>query len=306
MTSNPASSNSDIAARQNTPAMQRLLKARQWRWTRAERWQLGQIFAVLTPPMLALLLAPFVPAARPWVSLLAVVLTITDTALIDRCYKDALKAAAKASELFDTTLMHLSWNSLAAGKKPSPEETDEAADGWGRLKAPYPIIDWYSKHVDRAPLPLARAICQRTNLTYDADLRRINKNLLAIVATALSLSVFVLGLISTQGFSEWVLAGGVPSAPFVTWALRERYRQADAVTANDGVLTEAERLIEDIANGRCDDEQARTRSRAIQDAIYSARARTVLLFPRLYILRRKDAERKMDSGADHWLQIAGY
>lgn len=303
--SSPASPPSDIAVRQNTPPLLRLLKARQWRWKVVERWQKSQIIAVVAAPLLSVTLGLVIEETRPWISLLAVCLTIADTAWIDRSYKQALKAAAKASELFDITLMHLPWSTLAAGKPPTPEETDRASRGWERLSKPYPVENWYSTEVDRAPLPLARAICQRTNLSYDADLRRISRVLLFAAATLIVIIVFALGLASSRGFSEWVLAAGVPAAPFVAWALRESYRQADAATVNEAVLAEAERLIEDIIGGRCDEGLASLRSREIQNAIYSGRAKTVLLFPGIYKLCRSDAEQKMYAAAKYWIEKAG-
>lgn len=294
-----------IATKQNTPAMLRLLKARQWRWRVAEHWQLTQIVTVLTAPLLTATFGLIYPESRPWISLLAVALAIADTAWIDRCYKNALKAAAKASELFDTTLMELPWSTLTAGQRPGPEETDRAARGWDTLKDPYPVKNWYSGEVDRAPLPLARAICQRTNISYDADLRRLNRTLLDIAATAIAFVLFVLGLASSQGFAEWVLAAGVPAAPFIAWALRDRFRQADAVTSNEQVLAEAERLIDAVISGTCDAAKADASSRELQSAIFAGRARTVLLFPGLYKLRRADAEQKMHAGARYWIEKAG-
>lgn len=296
---------SDIAIRQNAPDLIRLLKARQWRWAVAVRWQKLQLAVVLTAPLLSVTLGQIQPTSRPWISFLAVCLTIADTALVDRWYKEALKAAAKASELFDVTLLKLPWSKLSAGREPTPEETERAARGWTRLRNPFPVEDWYSAQVDRAPPPLARAICQRTNLSYDADLRRRNRDLLSWLATAIMLLVIGLGLVSSQRFSDFVLAAWVPAAPFVAWALRERYRQADAVTLNEGVLAETERLIEDIIAGRCDETSAEARSRLVQDAIFGGRARTVLLFPGLYRLRRNDAEHAMHASAIYWIEKAG-
>lgn len=296
---------SDIAVRQNAPDLLRLLKARQWRWAMAQRWQKLQLAVVLVAPLLSATLGQVAAASRPWIAFLAVCLTIADTAWVDRCYKEALKAAAKASELVDVTLMRLPWSALAAGKKPTPEETERAARGWPKLRSPFPVENWYSAEVDRAPLALARAICQRTNLSYDADLRRQNRELLSWLAATIMLLVLALGLIGSQKFSDFVLAAWVPAAPFVAWALRERYRQADAVTSNEGVLAEGERLIEDIIAGRCDDATAEARSRLVQDAIYGGRARTVLLFPGLYRLRRDDAEHAMHASAKYWIEKAG-
>jgi hypothetical protein len=70
------------------------------------------------------------------------------------------------------------------------------------------------------------------------DLRLMYRALLAGAAALIVITVLALGLASSRGFSEWVLAAWVPAAPFVAWVLRERYCQADAVSSmNVGFAT---------------------------------------------------------------------
>lgn len=295
---------SGIATQQNTVGFQRLLKARQWRWAIAVRWQIAQLILVLITPMLALTLGTWFPETKSWIAFLAVCLTLADVAWIDRAYKAALKSAARASEFFDCQLLQLDWNSVVAGKAPTPEETDRAARGWERLRKKGPITDWYSSDVSKVSPGLARVICQRTNLAYDSDLRRLYRGALDICALFIAVCVIGLGLISSQKFSDFVLSAWVPTAPFFIWALRERFRQADAVHSNEPVITEAEKLISDVIAGSCDDINCKTRSRLLQDAIFYRRATTVLLFPGIYKYRRADAEREMQAGAAFWVDKA--
>ncbi|SDA35171.1 hypothetical protein SAMN02799622_06013 [Methylobacterium sp. UNC378MF] len=296
---------STIPARQNEPAFQRLLKARQWRWAVAVRWQKAQLALVLTPPAIALLFGSIYPEIKPWIAFFAVGSTLLDVALFDRAYKAALKAGARASEFFDCQLLQLDWNSVVAGKQPSPEETDRAAHGWDQLRKKGPIVDWYSSDVNRVSHGLARVICQRTNLTYDSDLRKLYRTILDISVLLMALTVLGIGLLSTQKFPDFVLSTWVPTAPFFIWALRERFRQADAVQSNDPVITEAEKLISAVIAGSCDDGACKMQSRLLQDAIFYRRANTVLLFPGIYKIRRKNAEREMRAGAAHWVEKAG-
>lgn len=299
------STGSDIGVRQNQPVVLRLLKARQWRWAVAVRWQMLQLALVLAAPILTVTLGQLNPQTRPLISFIAICLAIADTSFFDRAYREALKSAAKASELFDTTLFHLDWSSLTAGKQPSPEETDRAERGWEKLRKPQPITDWYSPEVDRATLPLARAICQRTNLSYDADLRTIYRNALWGVAALVVLGLVAIGLSRKVEFSDFILGAWVPAGPFVAWTLREAFRQADAIRANEGALAEAERLINATITGQMNPLAAEAGSRALQNAIFANRAKTVLLFPGIYRLRRADTEHKMHASADYWLKKAG-
>lgn len=292
---------SDIGVRQNENACQRLLKARQYRWAVVVRWQITQLVLVLAAPILAITFGIALPAAKPYISFLAVCLTLGDVTLVDRAYKSALKTAARASELLDVELLKLDWHSLVAGKPPTPEESDSAVRGWERLRSKGSIQDWYALDIDKVSMGLARAICQRTNLTYDSDLRGLYRLLLDVVIVAAVLVIIVAGMASQVTFADFVLAVWVPAAPFLTWGLRERFRQADAVKANEPVILEAERLIEAVIAGDCADHDCLARSRALQDAIFQRRATTVLLFPKIYKFRRPDAEREMQAGAAYWV-----
>lgn len=292
---------SDIAVRQNGDACQRLLKARQWRWAVAVRWQLAQIALVLAAPIVAVTLGLAVPEAKPFIAFLAVCLTLLDVTLVDRAYKTALKTAARSSELFDIQLLKLEWHGLVAGMRPTPEETDSAVRGWERLRTKHSIENWYALDVDKVPMGLARAICQRTNVTYDSDLRRLYRIWLDSLMVGVTVIIVFLGMASQATFADFVLSAVVPTAPFLIWGLRERFRQADAVKANEPVTQEAEKLIEAVIAGNCPDHDCLIRSRSLQDAIFQRRATTVLLFPGIYRYRRPDAERDMLAGAAHWV-----
>ena len=292
---------SNIGVRQNENACQRLLKARQYRWAVAVRWQITQLILVLAAPILAITFGSALPAAKPYVSFLAVCLTLADVTLVDRGYKSALKNAARASELFDVELLKLDWHSLVAGKPPTPEDSDSAVRGWVKLRTKGNIQDWYALDIDTVSMGLARAICQRTNLTYDSELRGLYRHLLDGIFLVVILVMIVTGMVSHATFADFVLAAWVPAAPFLNWSLRERFRQADAVRANEPVIIEAEKLIEAIIAGACADDDCMARSRALQDAIFHRRATTVLLFPKIYKLRRPNAELRMRAGTAYWI-----
>jgi hypothetical protein len=260
---------------------------------------------VIILPLCAFATGLIYPELKPAISFLAVVLVLLDVAWIDRQYRKSLRLAARASELFDVELLHLQWNALSAGKRPSPEDTDRAARNWAKHFGDARLRDWYSPAVDRAPMGLARAICQRTNLSYDTDLRNLYIVGLTFFAVMIVAVVIAIGFRSSSKVSEFVIAGWVPAAPFAIWALRERFRQTDAVEANAPILAEAENLIERVITGGCNEDECASVSRQLQNAIFNRRATTVLLFPGIYRFRRPDAERDMHASAEYWLERAG-
>lgn len=301
---NSSVKNSDIAVRQNSADMLRLLKARQYRWAIAVRWQKAQIAVVLLAPILAVTLGQYSASSKTWIAAVAVLMTVVDVTVTDRAYKTALKMAARASELFDTSLLRMEWNSVIAGPKPTPEQTDRWVRGWEGIKSKNVIENWYDESVGQAPISIARPICQRTNLTYDSDLRGVYITWLIIATVTVVAFVNLLGLFSSAAYSDVVLNGFVPSGPFLIWALREIFRQSDAVKANTPIITEAETLIEAAINGTRGDHDCEMKSRLLQDAIFVRRANTVLLFPGIYRLHRPNAELDMRAGAEFWVNKA--
>lgn len=123
-----------IGKNQNTPPYQNLLKARQWRWHVAVIWQRVQIIVVLISPFLILTMGFFFPFTKQYISFFALILTLCDSMYVDRKYKQSLKDAARASELFDTELFNLSWNKLIAGKVPAPGIISSSRKKWDRKK----------------------------------------------------------------------------------------------------------------------------------------------------------------------------
>lgn len=296
--------NSDIASRQDEPRDFLFMEARQWRWKVASRWQVAQLILVVALPVILAILGLVCPAAKPAVSFIAVLITLIDVMLLDRQYRKSLKTAARMSELLDVSLFKLPWNSLAAGSKPDIEDVERAARLGRELPDAPHWKGWYSSHVNRVPMPLARLICQRTNLVYDSDLRKIYIACLTSVVLVVCATVVAIGLKSSATFGEFVLSGWVPASPLAIWALREGWRQRDAVEANSPVKAEAERLLNLAVSKQRSPVELDVDSRLLQNSIFVRRSSTPLLFPGIYRIRRKKSEDAMHDGAAYWVELA--
>lgn len=295
---------SDIASRQDEPRDFLLMEARQWRWKVASRWQVAQLILVVALPAILAILGLVCPTAKPAVSFLAVLITLIDVTLLDRQYRKSLKTAARMSELLDISLFKLPWNSLAAGSKPDIEDVERAARlGRDLPDAPY-WKGWYSSYVDRVPMPLARLICQRTNLVYDSDLRKIYIICLTSVVLVVCATVISIGLKSSATFGDFVLSAWVPASPLAIWALREGWRQRDAVEANLPVKAEVERLLGLAVSNQRSMAELEADSRLLQNSIFVRRSSTPLLFPGIYRIRRNKSEDAMHDGAAYWVELA--
>lgn len=297
---------SSIAGDQNEPANLQLLKARQALWAVAVQWQIAQFVIVVLAPLAGAIAGAFLPDYRPAIGAAAVIITILDVVILDRGYRRAIRTAARASEQFDTAVLHLSWNSLSAGEPLQPEDIKAAADRWDRNHSDAQLRDWYPPVVARAPQHIARIICQRANVTYDTALRRSYSAVLIGVVAIISAGIVVVGFVQASTLAELVLSGLVPVAPLVIWATREFFRQRDAAAANLIIQRESEALLRQTIAGQCDEPTCTSQAMQLQAALFARRATNPLLMPRLYQWRRAPLEERMEHGAEYWLTQAGY
>lgn len=291
---------------QETPPIRRLFLARQGLYDVAKRWQLAQLLLVVGLPVAGAIWGVLDPQHRSVVSAVAVFITLLDVLVLDRQYRKSLKRAAKGAEHFDTALFKLPWNPLSVGPPLSAEEIERHYRARIARTNDPEKIGWYPTAVGRAPLHIARVICQRANVSYDSALRRHYALLLLITVCIVSASIFMIGLLRSATLAEVVLTALVPPAPLLIWVLREYFRQSDAADANETVQKESEALLNKVIAEQCDEPSCTAQSTQLQSALFARRAANPLLFPGVYKLRRTPLEGEMDAGAEHWLQKAGY
>lgn len=295
-----------LAERQNTEPLRRLLLARFGLYDVAVNWQKTQLILVVLLPLIGAIIGIVDPAHKAFVGALAVIVTLLDVAVIDRNYRRSIVRAARGAELFDTELFDLPWNVLTAGPQPSAEEIKRYFTARLMKKGDGDTFDWYPTAVARAPLHIARVICQRANVSYDSALRRHYATMLVVAVFILSAAIFAFGIANSKSLVDVVVTALVPPAPILIWALREYFRQKDAAEANDTIQKESEAILNRVLGGGCPEPECTTRSMQLQGALFTRRAANPLLFPGLYTIRRTALEGEMDAGAEHWLAKAGY
>jgi hypothetical protein len=159
--------------------------------------------------------------------------------------------------------------------------------------------------VGLAPLYLARIVCQRTNLWYDATLREKYSNVLLVAAVVIVTMLVAAGLVANLPFTDFVVTILAPSAPLLSWALRDAFKQRDAADAQKIARREAESLWELAVSNGCSEDECVRRSREFQNTIFQRRVSNPLLFPLLYKSLRPGMETDMNLGAAELLRGAG-
>jgi len=288
-----------ITIRQDDPHFLKLLRARSETYREANHWQIAQFVMTVIAPLVGALTAVLSPDARPYVAAVALVIAMLDSSLIDRIQKQKLKTAARIAEQFDCELLKMAWNPYAAGMKVEPETIEEAAQRWpnGDEK----LKGWYPPAVAQVPIHLARIICQRTNLWYDGTLREKYSLILLWSAIAIAILLFFGGFAARLSLVDFVAVVMAPATPVVNWALREFFRQRDAVDALKLARAEAEGLWAAALDGGCDPAECTRRSREFQNTIFARRANNPLIFPKIYDLLRPSLEAQMNRGADAYV-----
>src|SRR5262245_15577569 len=123
-------------------------------------------------PVVSAFGALFVPEWKPYAAFAALSIALLDLTFLDRAQRQQLKVAAKIGEERDCAILELPWNEFTVGKRVEPETIHGAATAYAKRQNDDKLRDWYSPVVGKVPIHLARIICQRTNLWYDAQLRR--------------------------------------------------------------------------------------------------------------------------------------
>lgn len=288
-----------IAQEQDLPVFQRLLKARQRIYSDATRYQILQMTLTVVLPVVGAVLAFAYPQTRPYVALYGLIATALDVTWVDRMQRRLLKVAAKVSEEFDCGLLKMPWNSFVAGKREDAEVVDAAVRRWN--DKPSSIEGWYTGIDPAARHSMARLVCQRINLQYDASLRRKYGTYLIWGAGIAFIALIVGAVVKDLKLIDFAAVAATVS-PAIFWAIREQFRQSDAAAANETLKGDAEKFLEAVRTNGCDDAECEKRSRELQDALFQRRVANPLVLPLVYRLMRNELEKRAQAGADALLR----
>jgi hypothetical protein len=288
-----------VARDQDTPEFQQLLKARQLVYSDATRYQILQMVLTVALPVAGATLALAYPETRPYVALYGLIATALDVTWMDRVQRRLLKVAAKISEEFDCGLLKMPWNSFVAGKREDPEVIDAAARRWNDDASS--IAGWYNGIVPTARHPMARLVCQRMNLQYDASLRKKYGTYLIWSAGIVCIALICGAVAKDLKLLDFAAVAATVS-PAIFWAIREQFRQSDSAATNEMLKGEAGKYLESVRADGCDDAECEKRSRELQDALFQRRVANPLVLPLVYRLMRNELEKQATAAADALLK----
>lgn len=287
----------DIPVRQARDENKRLLRARDRNYRAAKTTQGTLVALSIMLPVVGVLAAPYLPEIRPYAALAGLILLLLETALIDRVQKDRLKRGAKLQEQFDTEVFNLPWNRFVAGAPVEPEDVRAlSAKPLSKAREAH-FGAWYEPCVGRLPLYLGRLIGQRTNINYDARVRRKYGSQLLICTILFGVALLFVGLGMGLKFPDLVMTLLVPFMPVLTWALKERLQHANTATSLTNLGAEWDKIWTKALGG-ADAATVTAESRALQDSIYQHRERSPLVFDWVYYRLRSTNEDEAHHAAE--------
>ncbi|MBN3851255.1 hypothetical protein G3N58_31200 [Paraburkholderia sp. Ac-20342] len=287
----------EIARRQNEKQMLAVAWERRRVYDRVKVVQGILVIVSLFMPVLGVIVAIWAQSLKPYVALASLIVGCTDAAFVDRWIKRQMKEGARLQEHFDCSVLELPWNRFLSGSPIDAEDiaayrqTCPPGDG-GAMR------DWYAPSVSRLPVPAARLACQRSNLRYDLRLRRRYCTIVTIAMVVVVVAAFAIAVVQNPSMSSFVLSGAVPVMPLVLWGVRERNRQLDASALVERLKAHVEKLWESVLAGEGDNVLTMS-SRELQDAIFSHRVSSPLVFNWLYSRLRSGLEQQMAGGVEH-------
>ena len=294
-----------IPHNQNDPKQLDCLAAQRYLYSRAKTYMVVQVILTI-PSVIALsILTKLNPDMRLWNAFYGVAVLLIDSIYLDPYHRQLKREAANIQEEFDCTVLGIGWSVASAGSRPDPEAIHEASSKYkhndpecAKLK------DWYPKIDNRISEPLARLLCQRSNLWWDSKLRRRYAFWLAIIVGMVSVSVFVVSMWKEFTFEQFVLGGFCLLSPAWLWGVREIRRQLDSSNELDRLKTYLESVWAKAVKGQIEEEELKDQSREIQNALLERRQRNPLIFDWVYNRLRKSNERAMVKGTDALIEEA--
>jgi len=276
----------DIPSRQDEPQRLDLLRAQRVYYRRAKRLQIVFLAAALILPWISLLWGDSTQEIRPLLALVSVLLLLVELSAGVRLQREWVKTAARIQEQFDTEVLGLPWNSFVAGAKVDPESirvvTLQPITPAEKVK----LEGWYERCVGQIPIPLARIVCQRTNITYDMRVRKRYSMGCLLLAGSMLVYFLVRGVYDGLTLAALLLNVLVPFLPLGAFVLREHRKQADTIESLSTLRSETDKLwakaLKSPASPELDQD-----ARNLQDAIYRNRTSNPLVYDWVYWLSRK-------------------
>lgn len=287
-----------IVQRQETPESIELLAAQRNVHSRAKNI-IGLQMMLSVPVALCAAITTIVkPELKGYVALWGILVVVFDLFVFTPWVKKLRDNAARIQELFDSKVLGLDWNEISVGKKPEPELIYEEARKHGMEDRKIAgLRSWYPVVIDKVPEVCGVIICQRSNVWWDARMRRKYALSIRVILVSIALGLIGYGLYEKKDMFEFLAYIVAPLASTYVFGYRQMMELGDAADRLDKLKELSEKIWSDAVAGK-DAAALKLKCRTLQDQIFDHRKKNPPIFDFLFRWFRDGNEVLMNKGAE--------
>lgn len=238
------------------------------------------------------------PELKGYVALWGILVVVFDLFVFTPWVKKLRDNAARIQELFDTKVLGLDWNEISVGKRPEPELVHEEAEKHGMNEEKIAgLRKWYPIIIDTVPEICGIIISQRSNVWWDARMRRKYALSIRVILVSISLGLIGYGLYEKKDMFEFLAYIVAPLAATYVFGYRQMMEHGDAADRLDKLKELSEKIWSDAIADK-DATTLKLKCRTLQDQIFDHRRKNPPIFDFLFWLYRDGNEMLMNKGAE--------
>jgi len=236
-------------------------------------------------------------------ALVSIVIFALDRFMLEPLQQKQKAEAAAIQEEFDCDVLQIPWNDIELPKRPAREKILSNARHYLARHGANKIHDWYAyPDNDLIPLPVARAICQRSSVSWDKSLRQRYIHIVLIYAIVVAIAIIAVAAVYDLSLRSLLSAIVVPLLPVAGFVTGEIRQNRAAVNALEEIRDCIEKQWEALVSCEPRDSDVVLKSRQLQDRIYASRKGSSLIPDWLYEKLRTSNEVVMVATAEQMKQ----
>jgi len=287
-----------IIQRQELPENIELLAAQRNLYSRAKNIIGFQMILSVPIAICAAITTIMKPELKGYVALWGILVVVFDLFVFTPWVKKLRDNAARVQELFDTKVLGLEWNEISVGKKPEREMIHEEAQKHGLADEEISgLRKWYPIVIDNVPELFGIIISQRSNVWWDARMRRKYTFSIRVILVGIALGLIGYGLYEKKDMFEFLAYIIAPLASTYVFGYRQMMEHSDAADRLDKLKELSEKIWADAIAGK-DVGALKLKCRTLQDQIFDHRKKNPPIFDFLFSWFRDSNEILMNKGAE--------
>lgn len=287
-----------IIQRQEMPESIELLAAQRNLYSRAKKIIGFQMLLSVPIAVCAAITTIVKPEFKGYVALWGILVVVFDLFVFTPWVKKLRDNAARVQEVFDTKVLGLDWNEISVGKKPEHEMIHEEAQKHGlsdgKIKG---LRNWYPVAIDKVPEIFGIIISQRSNVWWDARMRRKYTFSIRVILVGIALGLIGYGLYEKKDMFEFLAYIIAPLASTYVFGYRQMMEHGDAADRLDKLKELSEKIWANAVAGE-DVGALKLKCRTLQDQIFDHRKKNPPVFDFLFRWFRDSNEALMNKGAE--------